>query len=206
LPPGFAAANAGTQEGTPMIATTIIYPCEFCNKDFRLISEDGSTVISNCCPHCGKQNDIKFRVDRSQNSRIPLGLTTQEGEALVAAQLIAVEEQSDRVGSFLDRMQPTKKLKLPVIMLIMEHRTLYIQKYSWAKVDSGLTEYIELSEDYVDAFADKLRAMTPGQKIPNPSAAEFLGMKVRCRSDLPPGTVQIIAIDSKSKAVVRGPI
>jgi DNA-directed RNA polymerase subunit RPC12/RpoP len=205
LPTYFAAANAGNQEGTNMIATTLIWPCEHCNKDFRLISEDSQSVPCNYCPNCGKRNEIKFRVDRTQNSIIPLGLTAQEAEALVAAQMIAVEETSDRVGSFLDRMQPTKKLKLPVISEIMKHRTLYIQKYSWAKVDSGLIEYIELSEDYVDAFADKLRAMS-GQKIPNPSAVEFLGMKVRARSDLPSGTVQIVAINNKTKAVVRGPI
>jgi hypothetical protein len=189
-----------------MYATDIVFPCQECNKEFRLFSEDGKLIVDNYCPHCGKLNTIKLRAEKNSNSNIPMALKQEEAEALVAAQMIATEEQTDRVSTFIRNITPAKKLKLPVVSVIMQKRGDYLRKYGWAKIDSGILEIIELSEDYGDAFADKLMTMASAdpKKMPNPSTLKFLGMTVRIRPDLPPGTVQIIAVDTKTKVTIRG--
>lgn len=61
-----------------MRETNIEITCRFCNKPFRLFSDDtdgDTTICWNYCPHCGNRNDVWLRFLTVQEAKaIPVGI------------------------------------------------------------------------------------------------------------------------------------
>jgi hypothetical protein len=194
-----------------MIVTEVIWPCQSCGKEFRIYRENNYTVPNNYCPHCGKINPVSFRIvnlNSFSDMLMATGLPTGVAEPMVRQGVLRPPNQNsdERVTALLDDILP-KKINTPLFEIIQQKYTLYIMQYGKGKDDPNVVEYIEIPDVLADKFYDLLveaaEQIDPYDKAIRPTTT-FLGMTVRFCTGLK--TIRIVAVDKKTKAVVRGPI